>query len=162
MAYFLNNLLLAKNGDNDVGMQILVYIVFAVLWVIGAISKKVQKNQQEKQLQKQNESGHPVSQTKEIPQPKGHVFHKPQQAPDSSKIALIKRLQSKIKKIEHPKAAENKKIPAMQAYTKPPEDHKPSYTQEMIADLTTDPDSLKKAILYQEILGKPVGLRDLI
>ena len=162
MAYFLNNILLAKNGDNDVGMQMLVYIVFAALWIIGVISKKAQKKQQENQLQKQNKSEHPVSQTKEIPQPKGNIVHKFQQTPNSSKIALIKKLQSKIKKIKPPIVTETKKIPAMQAYTKPPEDQKHNYRQEMIADLTTDPDSLKKAILYHEILGKPIGLRDLI
>ncbi len=170
--------MLAKNDDTDVWMQALVYIVFAVLWVLGIISKKMKKKQQETNPQKQNkfeakcitqpknkknimQYGHPVSRSKKMHQPTSNIIPKLQQTTNSSKIGYIKKLHSKIKKLETPVAAEIEKISTKFALTEHPKAQKSNYRQEIIADLTTDVDSLKKAILYHEILGKPVALRNI-
>ena len=148
--------MLLSKEDTDVWMQILVYLVFGVLWVIGVISKKMQKNQQEKQTQPQQrnkpQAKLPVHSEK-INQQADNVI------PNPSKLEQIKRLQSKINKLETPMSADIKKIPTKMEYEKHTK-ARSSYKQEIIADLTTDPDTLKKAILYHEILGKPVSLRD--
>jgi len=178
MAYFLNNILLAKNDDGEPWMQMLVYIVFAVLWVLGIISKKVLKKQQEKQQKekgaepkdttmfknKENirEYKHPVSQSKKIHQPAHRAISKFQQTSTLSKITHIKKLHSKIKKLETPTTTAIKRIPTKPIYTQHQKTETSNFAQEVIADLTTDTDSLKKAILYHEILGKPVSLRDTI
>jgi len=178
MLYFLNNILLAKNDDTDVWMQMLVYIVFAALWILGVISKKMKKKQQENDPQKQNkfeakssvqfeneknieQYARPVSRSKKIHQPTGNIVPQFRQTTNPSKIGHIEKLQSKIKKLETPVVAEIKKIPTKLTYAKHPKTQKSNYRQEIIAGLTTDTDSLKKAILYHEILGKPIGLRNI-
>lgn len=161
MVDFLNNILLVKNGDPDIWMQVLVYIIFAVLWAVGAISKKVQKEQQQKNLQKQPER--PVNQTEKIPQIAESIFSKLQRALNPPEIEYLKKSQSEEKKVKLPTAATVKKVSATKpASAQHPQDQSVGYRQEIIESLTTDSDSLKKAILYHEILGKPVGLRDLV
>lgn len=159
MQNFLMQIVLAARGDkNNKGenfIQILVFVVMAAFWIIGGIAKaranKVKdsdfpEEESEKQeapkLAVQRHILRPIQKTAAIPTQK-KVIEKPSGFPRLSNLGLR---ESAVKTDKLPKIGDVKEVVVK------------SRAAELFGGLH-EADELKRAILYTEILGKPLALR---
>lgn len=141
---------IAKNDNGGGWMQLLVFIVLGVFWVVGGILKaKSQK------VEKEEEEG------EEPPQPTTEGPRRPQRRTYRSIIQemrggkVVSQLPKKIK-IQPPQTSpdrERKPISAPLKVAKAEDSGEALFDFEM-------PQDWRKAILYYEILGKPLALRN--
>ena len=150
------NHILANNGNNgeDRGwMQILIFIFIAVFYGLSSIIKaKAAKNQQKESLQSQPKK----------PQPLSFKFTDLQ-----SKLAsAINPRPREYRKITIPPQKKPSELTSPSPGPKPVKPRiatslEPAAEPSRIEELFdySDPTELRKAILYHEILGKPIALR---
>lgn len=165
---FAQIIIAARNGDGGAWQQMLVLVLLAVFWAVGGILKaKAGKSEQQKEQQKeQQQPRHP-------PRPARRPQARRLQAQPVKTVASPKPAgpehESKVQRAAarvSPKALKFKT--SEQFFSKPvglPEGPllgppEASAKQATVAFEFDDPDTLRKAILHYEILGKPLALRD--
>ena len=142
--------LLAKNNNDERGWsQYLIFLVMAVIWIFGGISKykrsKVNKSDFPEEEPDYDQIGRALKQKKSAAQQQKRKLHE-KLTPPTKKKSPLKKQKFKLKDLtplEMPKKI-TKITPT---------------TAETLIKLQT-PNDLKAAILYHEILGKPLSLRD--
>jgi hypothetical protein len=175
MSYWLAQLVLAaRNSDGDEKWgQILFFVILSIFWVVGNIIKKVSANKTSpktprKQVRKQPEPTAELQILKQffgLPEEPEPQVAKPQVQPQVRKVArpaipqtakpqaAKPQVQPKIEKAPELTAA----MPQVEAVV-PAETSQAKYLSEILSDYE-NPESLKRAILHFEILGKPISLR---
>jgi hypothetical protein len=160
----------AANGDEEGWMQILVFIVLAVLWAIGGIMKaRAAKTQQEKQKQ----------QPKARPQPRPSLERFLQAEPERVRTRPMQARAAKMtRQLMRDKTAEQAGKQQKQAVERGYKEAPPASVEKKIVETpavgeatgtaaiegngveigTTE--QLRAAILHFEIFGKCVGLRE--
>jgi len=155
---------MAQNGEENGWLQILLYIIIAAFWIIGGILKKVKDNK----VTFEQETEHP----QKGPPVRKAVKKQPHITPKSIEPAKAQRpkqtfaveiptvksdLSQVIDKSHRLKAQPIKKVEIeLDDIGK-----KPEAEFALIDNLNLEnTDQLQKAILYSEILGKPVALRN--
>lgn len=190
-------ILLARKRDADQWIQVLVFVVIAVVYALGAILKaKSAKREQEEQqgglggqskarprvrsIQRQMpmspaKAARPVQAKQHQPpaRPQPRIISRPQQPTAEKPLAPRVR-----RHLDRPKMDEVPNVPPLLTLEEPLElvaepseepiyqwpsaradTPQPVYISELLSD-SPDIDELRKAILYYEILGRPVALRN--
>jgi len=159
MQNFLMQIFLAARGNKSKGeslMQMLVFVVITILWIIGGIAKaranKIKDSdfpeeegaeQELPKLVAQRQISRPIQKAAAMPTQK-KVVEKPSESPKLSKLGLRG---SAVKTVKLPKIGDAKEAAGK------------SRAEELFSGLH-EADELKRAILYAEILGKPLALRE--
>lgn len=164
-SFLLQIILAARRYDEDAGwMQLLVFVVMAVFWALGSIikakkSKKTGFEEEEKQLEETfPEYKQQMGRQAKFQQKKA-AYPEPAAKSDSAKaekiplsVSLKDYKQSVTKSLtETEKKAEQPDISLMQSQPPAGIDFAPNLE---------DPENLKRAVVYYEVLGKPLSLRD--
>lgn len=164
-SFLLQIILAARRYDEDAGwMQLLVFVIMAVFWALGSIikakkSKKTEFEEEEEQPEeaftghKQQMSRQAKFQQKKAAQPGPAAksdFAKVEKIPLSVSLkdykqSLTKSLTETEKKTERPDISSERPQPPAGI------DFAPNLE---------DPENLKRAVVYYEVLGKPLALRD--
>ena len=159
--------LAARNNDGEGWTNILFIVVMGVIWLVGGILKaranKVRKDefeqehkhpQETRQARIQRQEQLRRAHMEEVGSQFAVVKETPRTPPFERPVDLVEQ------KPVRPKPKPRKKVsiePTRLSVKTSKNDFLP-----IDSKLELDsPDQLKKAILYHEILGKPVGLRDL-
>lgn len=138
-----------NNGDDRGWVQLLVFVVMAVLWALGGIAKAKANKIKESDFPAEP----PESDEARPKLPQGYP-QKPVQ-----KISVKKHIPA-----PEPIVAEKKQEPAIKSLIEPqiglemPREPVAEYPREPVLDFA-DTDELRKAIIHYEILGKPKSLR---
>ena len=147
-------ILAARRKDGDDWTQILVFVVLAAFWVVGGIMKarankastlRDEGKEQSPQPGPARPQRHPVRAGLIEPEPVTFTpiaVEKRRKIPESIIETNIQGLKSEIGEVTRKKAS------------------KPAVESAGPILRFEDPDELKKAILYYEILGKPISLRE--
>lgn len=160
MQNFLMQIVLAARGDkNNKGenfIQILVFVVMAAFWIIGGIAKargnKIKDSDFPEEESEEQESPKPIVRQhiqrfvkREVAKPvqKSGIGEKPSGFPRLSNLGLR---ESAVKTDKLPKIGDVKEVVVK------------SRAAELFGGLHKA-NELKRAILYAEILGKPLALR---
>jgi len=154
MGSFLSeSIYLARNGDSDQWMQILVFVVIAVIYGLGAILKARQRKEQ-------GGGGETAA--------RARVRRRPVQRPLPRRpaVATVPAQRVEMQKGPFvpapPKSVEVGPVPAVKAGYKQRQfaaaQRQPVYLSELLSGYP-DIAELRKAILYHEIFGKPLSLR---
>ena len=188
-------ILLARKRDADQWMQVLVFVVIAAVYAVGAILKaKSAKREQEEQqgglgsqskarprvrsIQKQMpmsraQAARPVQakQNQPFARPQPRIIPRPRPTPEKPLAPAVRGHLGRPKMQEVPgipplimleEPLEPIAEPSLKPVFRKPSAHAeappPVYISELLAD-SPDIDELRKAILYYEILGRPVSLR---
>jgi hypothetical protein len=160
----LQIILAARRYDEDAGwMQLLVFVIMIVFWAVGSIVKSRSKKagtEEEKQLEetfseyKQQMGRQTRPQQKKTAQLRTAARHAPAKKepftePETLKSLEAERLSLFLKETET-KAAR----PDISS-----EQTQPQAGINFLPDLE-GPDSLKRGVIYYEVLGKPLAMRD--
>lgn len=160
MSNFLAQIILAARGrdtDNRGWTQLLIFLVMAVFWLIGGIAKARANKVKESDF------------SEEQPKEPTSTSRPPQRQPQLKIRRLDKLMPTAQAEPTYPKIVAQQ----LTAQKQPPKPAlKPKIPSQLVAKKTTpaepaaiplldfkDVDQLKKAILYREILGKPLALR---
>ena len=167
MNFFLaQTIIIARNGETEPWMQILVLIVMAVFWAIGGILKKKQADE----AKRPKTAKHPTSKLRskllegvygpsrqsrvQAQPPRSRKVIRPQPPEIPTLPLLVPQARFEPATLQKPKAGPTEAIqlnvPAEAA----------QLTESLPSLLDFDePDSLIRAILDYEVLGKPLSLR---
>ena len=143
------SVLAARNSDDESGwIQLLVFIIVAVIYAIGGILKARSNKQKQ-----QKAAPRPQPRPRLRPQPQvPHIRPRPHIAAPAPKPPMPRAqpAPSMALQIE----------PQMEAHvpTSPPKRTEPDKLLSLVPELD-EPETLKRAILYYEILGRPLSLR---
>lgn len=177
--FLAQTIVLARNGDNNGWMEILVLIIVAVIWVIGGIIKSKANKEKDQISEKPASKLRPspletAKATRKQPvqqvQPARRKMMRPQPAvhktaaeayslkaqPEQDLPLSISQIQPKLGKLPGLKVT----VEGLKGkYTQTPAEKPPTVTAlQPLLDFD-EPDSLRRAILHYEILGKPLSLR---
>lgn len=174
LAQFLSALggqvLAARNSDEkDTGwMQILVFVILSIFYGVGSIVKaranKTSPKIPRKPARKPPESTIGLQMLKQLWRPEKPVA-KPQVQPTRRKVARPATARSTVlePQMVKPQVAMPQVQPKLEKVTAgvaaPAEIPQAKYLSEILSDYE-NPESLRRAILHYEILGKPLSLRD--
>jgi type IV secretory pathway VirB10-like protein len=155
MGSFLSeSICLARNGDSDQWMQILVFVVIAVIYGLGAILKARQRKEQAaggETAARARVRRRPVE--RPLPRRPAVATVPPQKRVEMRKSPPVPA---------PPKSVEVGPVPAVKAGYEQRQfaavQRQPVYLSELLSGYP-DIAELRKAILYHEIFGKPLSLR---
>ena len=165
-SFLLQIILAARRYDEDAGwMQLLVFVIMAVFWALGSIikakrSKKTEFEEEEEQLEETfPEHRQQMSQQTTRPQQKKSVYPGPAIKRDFTKAEKIPLSVS----LKVYKESVTKSLTETEKKTERPdislERPRPPAGIDFAPNLE-DPENLKRAVVYYEVLGKPLSLRD--
>ena len=159
-------ILLARGNDADGWMQILIFVIMGVIYAVGSLAKakanKLSKQEQEDDQQPPQNRQVQKQALKASLRRGIATFINANQPSNQNRITETEYAQAKKIQLKPPSSI------ADMAVKKPLMDRcvetlKTTAQEEDISELLTDyedTDSLKKAILHYEILGKPIALRE--
>ncbi|MCK5472589.1 MAG: hypothetical protein KAI59_01040 [Planctomycetes bacterium] len=169
MNYLLAKVIfLARGNEADGWMQILIFVIMGVIYAVGSLAKakanKLSRQEQEDDEQQQPPQNRQVQ--KQALRAGLHkniaTFIKANQPENQNRSTKTKYAQTKKTKLK-PQSNIADMAAKKPLRGKRVETLKTTAPQEGISELLTDyedQDSLKKAILHYEILGKPIALRE--
>ena len=168
MNYFLAKVIfLARGNEADGWMQILIFVIMGVIYAVGSLAK-AKANKLSRQEQEDDEQQQPQDRPVQKRALKAGLhkdiatFINANQPSNQNRTTKTKYAQARKAQLEPQLniADMAAKKPLRSKSTKA---LKTTAPQESISGLLTDygdTDSLKKAILHYEILGKPIALRE--
>jgi len=152
-SFLSESICLARNGDSDQWMQILVFVVIAVIYGLGAILKARQRKEQAG-------GGETAG--------RARVRRRPVERPLPRRPAVATVPAQKVEMRKSPsvsappESVEVGPVPAVKAGYEQRQfaaaQRQPVYLSELLSGYP-DIAELRKAILYHEIFGKPLSLR---
>jgi hypothetical protein len=164
-SFLLQIILAARRYDEDSGwMQLLVFVIMAVFWALGSIikarkSKKTEFEEEEEQPEEAFSERMQQMSRQMGPQQKKSVYPGP----------AIKRDFAKAEKIPLSVSLKDYKESVTKSLTETEKKaERPDISSERpqppagidFAPNLEDPENLKRAVVYYEVLGKPLSLRD--
>ena len=159
MQKLLNEMVLAaRNNDEGGWMQLLVFAVMAVIWIVGGIIKarqnKVTADDFPEEQKSEKHKVIPLNvkellESKKIRHAPAQIAQKPENIVEDLTAQRFERAGEKHIKIPESVKTEAKRF-------KHPE-HTEVKKERLLR--INEPDELKKAIIYAEIIGKPLSLR---
>jgi hypothetical protein len=178
MLMYLAQMMLAKRNDEDGGwVQLLIFIIVAIFYSMGGLLKAKGKKNQEAQQKPAKPGLQPQRQQKVsrlmqlrdeaiAAQRRIREAKQAQKAriPEETDILLSQKtsqeLEEKLFGADSASKVPPKSIDLDTLQYKPNDDTEDQLLHEQLVDFS-EPDNLRKAIIYSEILGKPIALRDL-
>lgn len=161
--YLQDILFQGRNNDYEVILNILFVVVMVVFWIVGSIVKnKIKTSDGEDKKEPQRKSAKmPTSIGKAFWEQFIELSQNPQ---PKKKILPVKAIVSEKSKPKSSRIKETAKSPQA-SNDAAKESSLPTITipQQETFDISFDeiePDEIKRAILYTEILGKPVSMRN--
>ena len=162
-------ILAARNEDDQGWMQILVFLVMGVVWLVGGLMKARANKVKQSDFsdgEKKSQPPRPLqSQLHTSPEPMPKTFRQASPIPDSTapkSIEMTAPQLPNVKKISQLRSLElepTAKVQKSLSELLNSGSSAPSAQRFRGLIDVDDPDALKRAILHYEILGKPVSLR---
>lgn len=162
-------ILAARRYDEDAGwMQLLVFVIMAVFWALGSIIKSRSKKTGFEEEEGQLKEGQLEETFPEHGQQMSQQTTRPQQKKDAQPRHTARHVTAKKETLAQPqtlKSLEIGKLSLKKTEIKteqqeiPSEQSQPQTGIEFPLDLE-DADNLKRAVVYYEVLGKPLAMRD--
>ena len=159
MQELLNEMVLAaRNNDEGGWAQLLVFVVMAVIWILGGIIKARQNKVTADDFpEEQEDEKHKIIpldvkkflESKKIRHVPVQIAQRPGSVDKYLEAQKYERPERKHIKISESAKAESKSFK--------PSEHA-EIKKEGLLEIS-EPDELKKAIIYSEIIGKPLSLR---
>ncbi|MBL7106692.1 MAG: hypothetical protein ISS77_03690 [Phycisphaerae bacterium] len=159
MQELLNNIMLAARKNDESGWtQLLVFAVMAVVWILGGIIKARQNKITDKDFaEEQEDEKHKIItlnakeliESKKIRHAPTQIAQKPENVIEDLAVQGFEKVKKKHIRMPEFAKAESKSL-------KHPE-HAEAEKESLLR--INEPDELKKAIIYAEIIGKPLALR---
>ena len=162
----LNYITAANNGEGG-WVQLLVFVVMAALWMLGGLIKARQEKMADKELGEEEEN-EDLFKFEKFEHPELETISQKQKPSEVNRSELKKaRWQAQdeqtdktdigtYQRISEPVELQQKR----NKFSLAAQEHQESELgREMLKDFH-QPQELQKAILYSEIIGKPVSLRD--
>jgi len=149
ISFFLSVILAVRRGDDEGGwIQLLIFIVMLVFFVISSIAKSSSEKRQQEKAKAAEES---------LSQLRRRVMTHPK-PPASGKKNFSHKMPTKPVIPETVKIQPVEKVPTSEEEAPKKEKEAESLSAELIA--LEKYDELAKGIIYSEILGKPLALRE--
>ena len=154
MGFLAQIILAARNNDYGSWGQLLVFIILAIVWIVGAIAKvRANKGGEEEEFVKPVEPRRPQPQRRV--QRQRPVSRPERQGADAAKLG--KHMSSQKRRALSTASVERSVKLADKAVAGPGADIV-SIAASPVVDFA-DPEELRRAILHYEILGKPLSMR---
>jgi hypothetical protein len=168
MGYLAQHILGAANEDYENWMQMVVFVIVGIFWVIGGIlkaraNKLKDRNEQETEepggkagLKRPRQGRQPVSVAAKTSYPQRQAVVRPRADQGRPPQAVAEP------KVFSPKEAiQSRPLSAVEPLKTPKDKAFASQAEEPLQLDLGDPEQLRRAIVYYEILGKPLALRGL-